>query len=403
MLDKLFNKKYDVIQQLTPQLYKIMSKDTQTNFLMKRLKCIEISDMSLLEILVYFNSVLLNSNLHVLESIELNKKEEEVYMIFQYQPHILRHIITKPILTKSQKLFIIFNIGNAIQFFHQNEIIIRYLDSDYIFISESCHVKLSGRKKMSFLKNKKENKEDRETEELKLIKTDFALNQNCYASPEQLLHGKISLATDIWSFGVIALEIMSNRNIFNCKSLLELLQKMCYFSEFPTQELLDSMSISQDNQKVFELLNPMRLIDFMNPKNQLYELIEDKEICELIDTMLSFNPKKRPMIGEILKSPVFKELYTEEEPSKLNNFDITKKIKKVIYSSNVNENVFIKPKGLYKTDDDDYEESKNYLEKLKTSNVKELLETYLKKNKVYGIERTGFSKLLISNVLNRND
>ena len=392
MEEQPFKAKYTVIQETSPGLFKIVTKSNERLFLMEKHGYSHLPKLSVIEMFVYFNSSSLHDNLLELYNIELDEQEQTVYLIYLYQPFVLCNLMFKT-LEQEHRLFVGYNIASTVAFFHKNGIALETLDSNRVFINEKCQVRLKGARPLHFV----DLGVDDDSEQLDAMSLDYEPGYSYYKAPEVLLKGKTGPASDMWSFGVLLLELLSSSPVFNCRSVLELVQQFCHYSSWPSTELLHDMKVPKSNQQIFAMVSKTNVIEFLNPKHLQYKKIQNKDVCGLIDGLLQFNPKKRLAVSEVLRHPVFREFYRDTGAWEGQRWDIKRKLKDILTTSNLMDMGFSKNESYFKMEDEDDEESKFYFEKFKTSSLRDFLNKIESKKKREVFDRVKFSSLLLKN------
>lgn len=123
-----------------------------------------------------------------------------------------------------------------------------------------------------------------------------------YRAPE-LLFGETSysIGVDLWAVGCIFAELLTGFPLFNVKSELELIFKLCSVLGTPCTESFPALAS-------YYATSPAGIV---LPKNlegpRLSEvLVElDSEAIDLISRFLAYNPNKRPSSFEALQHPFF--------------------------------------------------------------------------------------------------
>ena len=157
-----------------------------------------------------------------------------------------------------------------------------------------------------------------------------------YAAPELLFdyNYKIDEKIDTWGLGVIMLELyLKQSKIFFKKEITEKMEQLNY--------ILPKFGIKEHNNPIEYLkneLNSNKNIKFKIEK-EISEKIDDKNAVDLINNLLSFDPKERKSAKEILESDYLKEF------KGINSFEI-KPIEfpkdYELISNNINHEKFIK-------------------------------------------------------------
>ena len=161
---------------------------------------------------------------------------------------------------------------------------------------------------------------------------DFTLS---YAAPELLFdYGyKIDEKIDMWGLGVIILELYLKENkIFYKKEIIEPIGQLKY--------ILPNFGINVNNPVEY-LKNELKCnkkIKFKIEK-EFMENIQDKNAVDLINNLLSFDPKERKSAKEILESDYLKE-FKGLDPVEIKPIEFPKDYE--LISNNITHGHFIK-------------------------------------------------------------
>lgn len=122
---------------------------------------------------------------------------------------------------------------------------------------------------------------------------------------------KYSPAVDIWSVGCIFAELMMRKPLFPGKNVVDQLQIITDLVGTPTEEEISAVR-NEKAQRFLQNLPP-------KPKKNFREAFHglDPEALDILELMLSFDPKKRPSPAQALEHPFLKPLRnTNKEPSR---------------------------------------------------------------------------------------
>ncbi|CAK9870173.1 unnamed protein product [Sphagnum jensenii] len=102
-----------------------------------------------------------------------------------------------------------------------------------------------------------------------------------YAAPEYIRTGHLTLQSDIWSFGIVLLELLSGRRAMDRHRPSEEQNLLVWAKPFLEQKLLS------------QLIDPQL--------NNRYSIEEANEVLSLVQQCLTKNPKDRPTMKEIFQ------------------------------------------------------------------------------------------------------
>ncbi|MBK8945068.1 MAG: protein kinase [Ignavibacteriae bacterium] len=141
-------------------------------------------------------------NIH--EVVETDDNQVFIVMAY-YEGETLKQKIENKSLEHDQIVNIIFQILNGLQASHEKGIIHRDIKPANIFITNKNEVKILD---FGLAKN---------FEDINLTSTESTSGTFAYMSPEQIKGENLDHRTDIWSFGVLLYELISNKKPFNDK------------------------------------------------------------------------------------------------------------------------------------------------------------------------------------------
>ncbi|VDN96443.1 unnamed protein product [Rodentolepis nana] len=118
-----------------------------------------------------------------------------------------------------------------------------------------------------------------------------------YRSPELLILSEYLTACDIWAAGCIIAELFNLAPLFNAKTEMLVLQKIFNTLGFPDD--CEWPALSYIKRESFTRLGRHNILRSKVKTN-------DQDALDLIDKMLSFNPKKRILARDALNLPFFK-------------------------------------------------------------------------------------------------
>ena len=344
---------------------------------------IKLKNKNLFGIFLSFTSEDFHSCILKMEKMYIDEDLNKVCFLYEYLPFNLENLVFSKLLVTQQKKYIIYNIISLLSFFSEEKSVLKIFCPQNIFISKYCNIKIKTIKNPHLFNFNFLN--DQVYERNEKFSLDLTTNEYFYMAPELLLGGKITPTTDIWSLGVIMLELFSEEPVFRSESLIEYLEKIINFTEKPEKELLVRMKIPKINQDIFEMINPIDKISFLNQKDILLNKVENLEIRNLIKKMIKFDPNERISISEIIMNQYFKEF--EKNDKILKGKYLVKKVHEVI----LNKNLFIYDSGKMSLDDihEDKNEENAYFEQLNNTKLTDFIYDCIKSEK-YKLNRMTF-------------
>ena len=162
----------------------------------------------------------------------------------------------------------------------------------------------------------KDNVEEEEEEEPDL--TEYEITR-WYRAPEVILcPSHYSKAVDIWSVGCIFAELLGRQPLFPGDHYLDQIQKIVAVTGTPKMEDLDFIKKKEAKEFFLKLVKRTKLTwSSLFPNANPIAL-------DLLEKMLTFNPKKRYTVDQCLSHPYFEGLHDpEQEPITTTPFDWT--------------------------------------------------------------------------------
>ena len=162
----------------------------------------------------------------------------------------------------------------------------------------------------------KDNAEEEEEEEPDL--TEYVITR-WYRAPEVILcPSHYSKAVDIWSVGCIFAELLGRQPLFPGDHYLDQIQKIVAVTGTPKMEDLDFIKKKEAKEFFLKLVKRTKLTwSSLFPNANPIAL-------DLLEKMLTFNPKKRYTVDQCLSHPYFEGLHDpEQEPITTTPFDWT--------------------------------------------------------------------------------
>ena len=160
----------------------------------------------------------------------------------------------------------------------------------------------------------KDNVEEEEEEEPDL--TEYVITR-WYRAPEVILcPSHYSKAVDIWSVGCIFAELLGRQPLFPGDHYLDQIQKIVAVTGTPKMEDLDFIKKKEAKEFFLKLVKRTKLTwSSLFPNANPIAL-------DLLEKMLTFNPKKRYTVDQCISHPYFEGLHDpEQEPITTTPFD----------------------------------------------------------------------------------
>ena len=164
----------------------------------------------------------------------------------------------------------------------------------------------------------KDNKDKDNVEEEEPDLTEYVITR-WYRAPEVILcPSHYSKAVDIWSVGCIFAELLGRQPLFPGDHYLDQIQKIVAVTGTPKMEDLDFIKKKEAKEFFLKLVKRTKLTwSSLFPNANPIAL-------DLLEKMLTFNPKKRYTVDQCLSHPYFEGLHDpEQEPITTTPFDWT--------------------------------------------------------------------------------
>ena len=247
--------------------------------------------------LFYLNQ---HENIIKLHKVFKAHNDMDIYLVFELMQTDLHNVVYEIPLTRIQQQYIVYQILKAVKYIHSAGLVHRDLKPGNILINESCQIKIAD---FGMARNV-----DRVNYQLPIV-TEYIATR-WYRAPEILLNSnRYTQKVDIWSVGCIMAEILLRRVLFAGTSSANQLQLIFGVVGNPTRKDLSAMKVNYDGQLIKQVMGAPR------GDRKLKKLIAslDGMERELVESMLQFNPKRRPSAEELLKHPYFAKFHDAKE------------------------------------------------------------------------------------------
>jgi len=258
---------------------------------------------------------------------------EDIYIITDLMETDLHRVIySRQELTDDHIQYFIYQILRGVLYMHSANIIHRDLKPANILANKNCDLKICdlglGRaevydydEKKNIKKNKKSSKksknEESDTDDDPEL-TEYVITR-WYRAPEVILcPSHYSKAVDIWSVGCIFAELLGRQPLFPGDHYLDQIQKIIAVTGTPKMEDLDFIQKKEAKEFFLKLVKRTKLTwSSLFPNANPIAL-------DLLEKMLTFNPKKRYTVDQCISHPYFEGLHDpEQEPITNTPFDWT--------------------------------------------------------------------------------
>ena len=255
---------------------------------------------------------------------------EDIYIITDLMETDLHRVIySRQELTDDHIQYFIYQILRGVLYMHSANIIHRDLKPANILANKNCDLKICdlglGRpevydydEKKVTKKTKKKSKNDESDSEEDPELTEYVITR-WYRAPEVILcPSHYAKAVDIWSVGCIFAELLGRQPLFPGDHYLDQIQKIIAVTGTPKMEELDFIQKKEAKEFFLKLVKRTKLTwTSLFPNANPIAL-------DLLEKMLTFNPKKRYTVDQCISHPYFEGLHDpEQEPITTSSFDWT--------------------------------------------------------------------------------
>ena len=253
---------------------------------------------------------------------------EDIYIITDLMETDLHRVIySRQELTDDHIQYFIYQILRGVLYMHSANIIHRDLKPANILANKNCDLKICdlglGRAEVydydqlkDNKKKKKKTKTDESDSEEDPELTEYVITR-WYRAPEVILcPSHYAKAVDIWSVGCIFAELLGRQPLFPGDHYLDQIQKIIAVTGTPKMEDLDFIQKKEAKEFFLKLVKRTKLTwSSLFPNANPIAL-------DLLEKMLTFNPKKRYTIEQCISHQYFEGLHDpEQEPTTTSSFD----------------------------------------------------------------------------------
>ncbi|CAF1215724.1 unnamed protein product [Adineta steineri] len=235
---------------------------------------------------------------------------QTLYFVFNYCQYDLDRVIRRRIpFTEEHIKHIIYSLFRGLKFMHSAGVIHRDLKPSNIGIDENCNVTILDFGVAHLLSDG--------------IQTEYACVR-WWRAPEVFIHlERYNDKLDIWSVGCIMAELILLRPIFRGTDSIDQLNKIFDIIGIPDLATLNE-TCTLDAISYISRLQPRAKVDFNQLFGFRYQPGEAAPVSgvsshgiDLLDHLLTFDPRLRPTAEEALAHPFFSDYHDPgEEPSR---------------------------------------------------------------------------------------
>ncbi|XP_019093765.1 PREDICTED: mitogen-activated protein kinase 10-like [Camelina sativa] len=215
---------------------------------------------------------------------------EDVYIVYEFMEHDLFGVLTsEQELTKDHCMFFMYQILRGLKYIHSANVLHRDLKPSNLLLTTQCDLKICD---FGLARSTPESHE----------MTEYVVTR-WYRAPELLLGtSDYTAAIDVWSVGCIFMEMMNRKTLFPGKDQVHQLRLHLELIGTPTEEDLELFS---ENAKRYirQLSKHPR-----QPFSEKFPNVPPLAI-DLVEKMLTFDPRKRISVKEALAHPYLSSLH----------------------------------------------------------------------------------------------
>lgn len=237
---------------------------------------------------------------HVVRLLEVRKDEGDVSLVFERAEHVLGKMPDmggriEEIQDWARKIF--YQVASGVCGLHSHGIIHRDIRAANIYSIDGKWV-LGGFKEAKYVRRKRAEVEQEEGNSF--IQTPEKGDLN-FRSPESLFCLPHTYSTDIFSLGVLFLELLTGKVVFDAKTTIDQISQLILM--MGTEELQDW----HQGWSIYKQVFGKSAIQTTVPKRLSYYLPDNvsQDALLLADSMLRLDPNKRATILEVLQHPFF--------------------------------------------------------------------------------------------------
>jgi len=265
------------------------------------------------EIYIHRNSV----HSAIIRMIDLYAVSEydfnEIYVVMRHKETDLHAIIkTRQVLHRTHVQHFTYQILQSLRYLHRRAIIHRDIKPSNVLLDLDSSVSICdfglARGFEGMLRINNNSIEGSEDE----IKAEDGLSEyvvtRWYRPPEILLGKReYTAAVDMWSMGLVILEILLGRALFPGKSTNDMLIRIFTLMGKPKKELFDLEAYSKKRPTNARVLEHLKLVEFSNEDWSIRDSFRkndfDDDVIDLVDKLIRFDPQERLTSEEAMRHP----------------------------------------------------------------------------------------------------
>lgn len=231
---------------------------------------------------------------------------KDVYIVQSLMETDLYKLLKTQRLSNDHVCYFLYQILRGLKYIHSANVLHRDLKPSNLLLNTTCDLKICdfGLARVA----------DPDHDHTGFL-TEYVATR-WYRAPEIMLNSKgYTQSIDMWSVGCILAEMLSNRPIFPGKHYLDQLNHILGVLGSPSQD--DLNCIINDKARCYIQSLPFKP---KIPWDRMYSNADPKAL-DLLEKMLSFNPRKRILVEDALSHPYLEQYYDPaDEPTALEPF-----------------------------------------------------------------------------------
>eukprot|EP00759_Apiculatamorpha_spiralis_P008692 PhF_6_TR15621/c0_g1_i1/m.24238 len=223
---------------------------------------------------------------------------KDLYLVSELMETDLHQVIrSKQPLSEEHIQYFSFQMFRALKYMHSAGVLHRDLKPGNLLVNSNCDLKICD-----FGLARGGLQDVRKPQEL----TDYVITR-WYRPPELLLMCHYSQAADVWSAGLILIELFNRKPAMPGKDYIHQLTLITDILGTPTEEDLTFITSTEANTYLRSIgKKPKRSFTSLLPK-------ASRQLLDLITGCLQFNPNKRWTAAHILQHPYYAHLYDPQD------------------------------------------------------------------------------------------
>uniref|UniRef100_A0A7S0AB19 Mitogen-activated protein kinase n=2 Tax=Pyrodinium bahamense TaxID=73915 RepID=A0A7S0AB19_9DINO len=226
---------------------------------------------------------------------------DDIYIVTDLMETDLHRVIySKQVLNDEHHQYFAYQILRGLLYLHSANVVHRDLKPPNILVNKNCDLKICD---FGLARGFGSDEDD-------ATLTDYVVTR-WYRAPEVvLLASEYTKAVDVWSVGCILCELIGRKAIFTGRDHLDQIKRILAVIGTPTEEDLEWLPRRSPARGFLKKVPPCT----KQPWSSIYPKATAAGI-DAIESMLTFNPRKRVGVAEAIKLPYFETLHMpDDEP-----------------------------------------------------------------------------------------